>query len=71
MALGMRSVKNGKLFEDIPARSFCRLAQHALRHVKHGRGVRPTGTARHGSETRKYRLAQVWNLQEFQKGYLH
>jgi hypothetical protein len=37
----MRSVKNGKLFEDIPARSFCRLAQHALRLVKHGRGVKP------------------------------
>jgi hypothetical protein len=47
--LGMRSVKNGKLFEDIPARSFCRLAQHALHPVKHGRRVRPTGTPRHGS----------------------
>jgi hypothetical protein len=47
--LGMRSVKNGKLFEDIPARSFCRLAKHALHPVKQVRRVRPTGTARHGS----------------------
>jgi hypothetical protein len=34
----MRRVKNGKLFEDIPARSFCRSAQHALHTVKRGRG---------------------------------
>jgi hypothetical protein len=47
--LGMRSVKNGKLFEDIPARSFCRLAKHALHPVNQVRRVRPTGTARHGS----------------------
>jgi hypothetical protein len=47
--LGMRSVKNGKLSEDIPARSFCRLAKHALHPVKQVRRVRPTGTARHGS----------------------
>jgi hypothetical protein len=26
----MQSVKNGKLFEDIPARSFCRSAQQNL-----------------------------------------
>jgi len=38
MELGMRSIKNGKLFEDIPARSFCRSAKHALLHVKQGRG---------------------------------
>jgi hypothetical protein len=54
--LGMRSVKNGELFEDIPARSFHRLAKHALQPVKHGRRVRPTGTARHGSVLYRHRI---------------
>jgi hypothetical protein len=57
--LGMRSVKNGKLFEDIPARSFCRLAKHALHPVKQVRRVRPTGTARHGSVVYRHRPARV------------
>ncbi len=45
----MRSVKNGKLYEDIPARSFCRSAQHALPPVQTRQRVRPPGTSRHGS----------------------
>ncbi|MFO7911823.1 MAG: hypothetical protein R6V15_06630, partial [Desulfotignum sp.] len=47
---GMRSVKNGKLFEDQPDRSFCRLAKHALHPVKHGRQMQTTPPARHGSK---------------------
>jgi len=45
----MQSVKNGKLFEDIPARSFCRSAQHARTPCQTRQRVRLTGAARHGS----------------------
>ena len=46
--VGMGCGKNGKLFEDIPARSFCRSAAHAVDPVKRGERVRPPATARHG-----------------------
>jgi hypothetical protein len=54
----MRSVKNGKLFEDIPARSFCRSAQHALTPCQTRQRVRPTGTARHGSSVQPVPIQQ-------------
>jgi hypothetical protein len=44
-----RSGKNGKLFEDIPARSFCRSAQPCPTPCQARQRVRPTGTPRHGS----------------------
>jgi hypothetical protein len=44
-----RSGKNGKLSEDIPARSFCRSAQPCPTPCQTWQRVRPTGTPRHGS----------------------
>ncbi len=44
-----RSGKNGKLFEDTPARSFCRSAQPCPTPCQTRQRVKPTGTPRHGS----------------------
>jgi len=46
--VGMPGVKNGKLFEDQPDRSFCRLAGHALHRVNRRKQVLAAGTANHG-----------------------
>jgi hypothetical protein len=74
-----RSGKNGKLFEDIPARSFCRSAQPCPTPCPTRQRVRPTGTLRHGSFdppgpsckglfTCRNRPAQVRRLQKSQNG---
>ncbi len=64
--VGMRSVKNGKLFEDIPARSFCRLVQHALHPVNRDRRVRATSTAPHGSNPKSTSGPQNTCIELFQ-----